>query len=883
MDDLEALEVSFTANIDDILSAGSAIDDIFASVAESAAASGADMSESMTAAAGSFDSITAAMDELSAMTAEGAAEASASLSSLTEAGDETASSISDSISSISFSSLQDAIDSLANSVTDAVDEINSQIDSIGTTAEDSAASSEAAFSGFDLGGMVSGIGMGIFSLQAIGNVAVQAGQSLLGPAMAAENTQASFTNLLGSTKAATDELGKLNTFAAATEFKTQDIDNAAASMVAFGIPTKTIIPDLTAVGDALTAVGKGTPAEMQSVVDILGKMSVQGKITQGDITQLGSHGINAMAALEQATGLSSTALQSMISKGTLPATQAIADLTSGIEKNPVYAGGMAKQSETLSGQLSTLSSDFDQVMAAALTPALPELEKEFGELTTTLTSPSFKQFAVTLGTDIATGLVDTINGISTLVSDGQQLIDFFKDNQTAMTALEAGLFVLAGVFGGVMISSLAAMAVAAWAAIVQLLPFIAIGAAVGLVVFGIVEAVQHWGEIAHWLQGEWAGVEGFFGGIWSGIQNTFGGIGNWFHDRFQDAANGVQSGADKAKNVFANIGGWFHDRGTDAAAGAKSGYQNVVTMFADTNQQIMNGFQWLYDHNTYVKDMVDDAATASKWLENEATTIYTNVTNFISQKWQWLDREVTSIWTTSTAWLTEQWTSISKKATDEWNYITEVISVATSLVENEIHSIWGNITNHISKVWTETVIMAETAWGDISGVFKSAWSTYIQNPLNDLGNDIAGFWNDIVSGAESIGENIINGVVSGIENMTGAVGNALHNAIGSDLSTLGFHNIPGFAAGTNNAPGGLSLVGEQGPELVNLSSGSQVLPLQGRNAASLLAYSGSSGGGKTHIHVHIGDQELATFVVDPVMNQVVRVLRGQGGGRMVGI
>jgi tape measure domain-containing protein len=36
--------------------------------------------------------------------------------------------------------------------------------------------------------------------------------------------------------------------------------------------------------------------------------------------------------------------------------------------------------------------------------------------------------------------------------------------------------------------------------------------------------------------------------------------------------------------------------------------------------------------------------------------------------------------------------------------------------------------------------------------------------------------------------------------------------------------IPAFAAGTNYAPGGLSLVGELGPELVNLPRGSQVIP-----------------------------------------------------------
>jgi hypothetical protein len=38
------------------------------------------------------------------------------------------------------------------------------------------------------------------------------------------------------------------------------------------------------------------------------------------------------------------------------------------------------------------------------------------------------------------------------------------------------------------------------------------------------------------------------------------------------------------------------------------------------------------------------------------------------------------------------------------------------------------------------------------------------------------------------------------------------------------HFIPGFAGGTNSAPGGLSLVGEKGPELVNLPRGASVAP-----------------------------------------------------------
>lgn len=50
-------------------------------------------------------------------------------------------------------------------------------------------------------------------------------------------------------------------------------------------------------------------------------------------------------------------------------------------------------------------------------------------------------------------------------------------------------------------------------------------------------------------------------------------------------------------------------------------------------------------------------------------------------------------------------------------------------------------------------------------------------------------------------------------------GSAAFNAAFADLSTM-----PRHASGTNFAPGGISLVGERGPELVNMPRGAQVIP-----------------------------------------------------------
>lgn len=69
-------------------------------------------------------------------------------------------------------------------------------------------------------------------------------------------------------------------------------------------------------------------------------------------------------------------------------------------------------------------------------------------------------------------------------------------------------------------------------------------------------------------------------------------------------------------------------------------------------------------------------------------------------------------------------------------------------------------------------------------------------------------------------QNVADAVGSGVNSAASFVGNTASN-IASGLGKLKF-----WATGTNFAPGGLSIVGEQGPELVNLPRGSQVTPAQ---------------------------------------------------------
>lgn len=674
---------------------------------------------------------------------------------------------------------------------------------------------------------VSNLGAGIMNLQIIGQTAINTASSLLQPAMSAENTQASFTNLLGTTKAATDELGKLNDFAAKTQFKTQDIDNMASSMIAFKTPTQAIIPELTAVGDALTAVGKGTPAEMQSVVDILGKMGIQGKLTQGDITELGAHGINALDLISEGSGKSTSAIQAMIKNGTFPAKDAIDALTKGIEKNPVYSGGMAKQSNTLSGIMSTLSSNWDQALAGFGSPILKAIEPIINNIGNAVASPAFKQFATTVGTDIVNAFNSVENFITSKISPAiSGFINYLKAPEFKAFANDIGGLVtalaklefnhikdqlnsfnpaigiakdafkdIAGVVGNVakgigdlinwfmkgsepaktvgnaltavsiaisvikigqFVASLPALltGLIAWgteqwgvaaATLATALPYLIVGAIIAAVVFGIIEAVQHWGDIVKWLTGVWGAVAGFFGWLWGQIAGFFIGAGKWFADRFTEAYKGISS-------AFGNVGQWFQDR-----------WKDIQKAFGAVGQ-----------------------------------------------------------------WFHDLWTGVC----------------------NDFNSVLGGLGNFASNIWN-----------GVTGAVKAGFNWVID---------------------------LVNNVIRSIDNI---------NIAGFGVS---IPLIPHLASGMENFVGGIALVGEKGPELVNLPKGSNVLD-HGKTASifsdissgmnsnfkypSAAARSQASVNEAPVVHVHPDIQPHDIYIdgkklTDALGPHIANAIRLQGGTRV---
>jgi len=91
----------------------------------------------------------------------------------------------------------------------------------------------------------------------------------------------------------------------------------------------------------------------------------------------------------------------------------------------------------------------------------------------------------------------------------------------------------------------------------------------------------------------------------------------------------------------------------------------------------------------------------------------------------------------------------------------------------------------------------------------------------------------------------------------------------------GLFNLPAFANGTRNAPGGLALVGERGPEIVNIPRGSQVVP-----SARSLAALGGAGAGSGFTFAPVIDARGADVAAVARLEQVVQRQQAEFEGRV---
>lgn len=274
-----------------------------------------------------------------------------------------------------------------------------------------------------------------------------------------ESTQVAFTNMLGSAEKATALTKDLQAFAAKTPFNFQGLAQSSQKLLAFGFTAEQIIPTMTAIGDAAAGLG-GSQEIIDRITLALGQMAAKGRVQADEMLQLTEAGIPAWQMLADKIGTSIPEAMDMVSKGMVDAQTGLVALTSGMEAK--FGGMMEDQSKTISGSWSNL---MDSMEATAITTGKA--------ISDALNLP-----------DIFNGLADSLSQFNeTLQTSGigaalKELIP---------PTLQPVIVAVSGAILGAMIPALIALGSAAAATLVPLIPYIAIGAAIAVAIYAILD------------------------------------------------------------------------------------------------------------------------------------------------------------------------------------------------------------------------------------------------------------------------------------------------------------------------------------------------------------------------------------------------------------
>lgn len=441
------------------------------------------------------------------------------------------------------------------------------------------------------------------SLAAVGGGLIGASAGVLGAlawplrlAANLETTQAAFETMLKDAERARVLLESVARFAASTPFEFPELADATKKLLAFGSSAEAIEAELRTIGDIASGVG----VPIAELAELYGKARVAGRLYAEDINQLTGRGIPVIGELARQFGVAESEVKGLVEAGKIGFPQlqrAFIDLTTGAGQ---FAGGMARQSQTLLGVLSTLR---DQI-AAAVRPLGQALLPVVGQIAT------------------ATGTVVAV--IGRFLDQNRQLALYAAGGALAVGALGAalvgvggtlafagfaiqGLATLWGTFIGVLSAS-SAVATAVFGAIISPIGLLVISAGALLTAFG------QWQTIFAGIRSVAAPVFNFLREQFAEIGSAFGEVGGIMRDTWAAVVQAVSSGNLSAamevvtagaslawevmvaamRSTWANWTNGFRDAWTDAitffASIGVGAFFNLLSIWESVTAGISNAF-----------------------------------------------------------------------------------------------------------------------------------------------------------------------------------------------------------------------------------------------------------------------------------------------------
>lgn len=186
-----------------------------------------------------------------------------------------------------------------------------------------------------------------------------------------EQSRVGWTTMLGSAQAAGVYMGQLQQFAAQTPFEFPELQRSAQLMMGMGFSARDIIPILTDVGNALSAMGNMGKGQVDAVTRAMGQMQLAGRVNAQDMNQLTNAMIPGWDILAKHMGVTVAQVRKMSEEGQISSKVFLEAFRTWSQAR--FGGAMEEQAKTFNGAMSTIRDVLNQFGATALEPLFKRL------------------------------------------------------------------------------------------------------------------------------------------------------------------------------------------------------------------------------------------------------------------------------------------------------------------------------------------------------------------------------------------------------------------------------------------------------------------------------------------------------------------------------
>lgn len=447
-------------------------------------------------------------------------------------------------------------------------------------------------------------------IQKVGSAMSSLGNSVIGYQSDMETYTASFETMTGSMEKAQEIMQQIQKLGAETPFDVPQLAEVTQLLMNYGLTAEDALGKMQQLGD----ISQGSADKLMRIATAYGQMSSAGKVALEDIKQMIEAGFNPLQEISQTTGESMSSLYDRISDGTLSVDEITASMQRSTSEGGKYFQSMDRQSQTLSGQLSTLKDNINSSLGTALSGVFDIITKDLlPAINDGLNSINWKALSEPIS-NIFTAIInfvgfviDNFNVIGPIIAGIGAAFAAWKIG-SILTPLISSIIQLPALF-----SSMSAATNTAAGAQRGLNAAMSANPIVGVItlISGLITML-----VTLWNTNE--GFRNAITTIWNGIKDIFAGVRDFILSVFDTIVNAISSAIDVIANIVGSVAGFFQSAFSAAANVVRTiigGIQSFFVGFINAVESAWNGL------TTFVGGIFDGIAAGFNALVNGVKSV----------------------------------------------------------------------------------------------------------------------------------------------------------------------------------------------------------------------------------------------------------------------